>query len=537
MFIIRKFFLVIVLLVCLFGCKDKKQHHDKKILSIGNLGEVNNIDPQVVSNGNDIKFLSAIFEGLVVPEPDTYQPLPGVAERWNISEDGKVYEFYLRKNARWSNGDFVTADDFVFSIKRALSSRLGCSFVEMFFPIKNAKKFYKREIRDFSKVGVTAIDKHTLRIELEHPCSSFIYLVMQPCWYPLNKMVCESFKSFGELNINCGDLCFSNGPFIITECEPYKGIILEKNPYYWNYDEIKLDGVQWIFVYNETEILKMFQDGVIDVVPYNIIDAVVHDNLAEDITNLVDANEIKSAICLGCCYFAFNTSNIPLNDRNIRVALATAVDREKLLALLPKDAACVAYGLIPLLSPEFDAKPLFQEDVEHAKTLLKQAGCADSCPKLKMICNDRYKCHIIAEFLKDEWKRNLNIDVEVKYYHWDKFLSYRKQGKFDLAFSEWFGDYPDPMTFLSLFSNMSQQNYCHWNNSEYNRLLELASSSYNLHIRSQILKRAEKCLMNNMPIMPLYFEYNTYLIKERVSGWNVNLMNVYPWKFIDLKIK
>lgn len=537
MFKIQKLFLALLLFCGLAGCEKNNEPHDKKVLSIGSLGNIVNIDAQVVSSVNEVKFLSAIFEGLVVPEPETYRPLPGVAERWTVSEDGKIYEFYLRKDARWSNGDFVIADDFVFTVKRALSSRFGCSFIEMFFPIKNAKKFYKRKIRDFSKVGISAIDKHTLRIELKRPCSSFMYFIMQPCWYPLNRMVCESFETFGDWNGGVGDLCVSNGPFIMTGYHPGKNITLEKNPYYWDYDNVKLDGVRWMFGDSESDVLKMFQEDVIDMVPHNIMDSISCDHPVRDLRDFVAEKEIKSALCFGCCYFVFNTLKSPLTNRNVRLALSIAVDRKRLMVLSPNDVACAAYGLIPATSEDLPKKSLFSEDIEKAKSLLNDAGYGDKFPRLKVICNNRNRCRVVAEFLKKEWKRNLGIDIEIEYYPWDKFLSYRKEGNFDVAFNEWFGDYPDPMTFLSLFSDISQQNYCHWNNAEYNRLLDLATGSNNPNTRSKILEQAEGILIRDMPVMPLYFEYNTYLIKERVMGWNVNLMDVYPWKFVDLKIR
>lgn len=536
---IKKFLLSLILALCFSGCTKNSVSRENKTLVIGSIKDIINVDPQVVSNITEIKILSAVFEGLLVPEPKTYNPMPGVAEKWNISEDGKVYEFYLRKDARWSNGDFVTADDFVFSAKRALSSRLGCSFIEMFFPLKNAKKFYDREIRDFNKVGISAINKHTLRIELENPCGSFIYFIMQPCWYPLNKMVCESLKNFGEFSEVWNDVypnIISNGPFIISSYQSGKNVVLEKNPYYWDYDNLKIDNIQWV-VDNDSEILKMFQENTIDVIPYNVVDTISGSETVNDIANSIDEKEIKISPCFGCCFFYLNTSVVPLNDRNVRIALAVGINREKLLTLLPRDVLSAAYGLIPTLFDEYKADPLFNEDLNYARELLKRSGYpnGENFPRLRLICNNRQKYRVIAEFLKKELKDNLNIEIDIEYQQWDRFLSERKQGNFDISFGEWFGDYPDPITFLSLFSGLSQQNYCKWNNSEYDNLLKTASNSYDLQVRLQILKHAESFLINNMPIIPLYFESNIVLMKDRVLGWDINLMDVYPWKFINFK--
>lgn len=531
--IVQKVCVLICLGIFFTGCKENTNDPEEKVLSVCIMRDIVNLDPQVISGSNERKILSAIFEGLVVPDPKTYEPLPGVAESWSISEDGKVYEFYLRENTRWSNGDIVTADDFVFSAKRALSSKLGCSFVEMFLPIKNAKNFYERRIRDFSKVGISAIGKRILRIELEEPFSSFIYLIMQPCWYPLNEMVCESIRNCNEINAawdNCYVNIVSNGPFVMTSRKFGKSISVEKNPYYWDYDNIKLSRIKLIIENNNVEIVRLFKNNIIDIAPYECLQN-------EDIDGMVDYNDVKSTARFGCCYFIFNTVLSPLSNRDVRTALAIAIRRENLLHLLEMNYGYAAYGLIPGLYEGDKVNKIFTENHEKACELLANAGYQNGVgfPKLKIICNDTKSCHLIADFLSKEYKTFLNIEVEVQYMRWDKFLSARKQGNFDIALGEWFGDYPDPMTFLNLFASHSQQNYCRWSNSEYDALLVEASRARDSRKRSEMIQRAEKLLIENMPILPLYFESSTYLIKNRVIGWDVNSMDIHSWKFISVK--
>ncbi|MDR2721204.1 MAG: peptide ABC transporter substrate-binding protein, partial [Puniceicoccales bacterium] len=293
------------------------------------------IDPQIASSLSGPKVFNALFEGLVVPDPKTYEPLPGVADSWSISEDGRIYEFHLRNNAKWSNGDPVVAGDFVFSVKRALSSKLSLPFLEMFFPIRNAERFHKQETRRFNEVGIQAIGKYILRIELKRPLHSFMYMLMQPCWYPANSTVCESLDSYSDW----GDLAqeiISNGPFMVASKESDRSIILRKNPYYWDYGAVKLDEIRFGTSFDVGKNLTMFRNGLVDICTYSPQNICYAQDLIED-------DEIRSDTLFGCFFLVLNTKNKPLDDRNVRVALGIAIRRRALLELLSMDSNFAAY--------------------------------------------------------------------------------------------------------------------------------------------------------------------------------------------------
>jgi oligopeptide transport system substrate-binding protein len=272
----------------------------------------------------------------------------------------------------------------------------------------------------------------------------------------------------------------------------------------------------------------MFKNNKVDICVYGI-------ECGADSSDLIGDNDIRAEVCFGCCYFVFNTLNKPLDDKNVRMALSMAVRRKVLLNLLSKNPDLAAYRLIPVLASDTGSEfsKMFSEDVARARELLTIAGYKDgeNFPKLRMVCSDDKICH----FLQREWKEALNVDVEINFVDREELLSLRRQGDFDICRGGWFGDYPDPMTFLSVFSTKSQQNYCRWKHDKYDELISNALYSRDDKERSELLKNAEQLLIDNMPIMPLYFESSLYLVKNRVKGWNSNLLDVHLWKFIDVK--
>jgi oligopeptide transport system substrate-binding protein len=530
---LAKFKWLIAALICLpllGGCgRGEYDDRERKSLVFCSSVDVTNFDPQVVSGLSEPRILNALFEGLVVPDPNTYKPLPGVADRWSISEDGKIYEFHLRNNARWSNGDLITADDFVFSARRALSSRLSIPFIEMFLPIRNAERFYTQQTKNFNEVGIRAISKHTLRIELEKPMNSFIYLLMQPCWYPLNSTICDSIDRYNDWNDFFPNI-ITNGPFTVTEKMDGKSVMLGRNPHYWDFEAVQLDEITFLVSADIGKNLDMFRNGVVDICAYNPQGIYYA-------SDLVDEHEVKSEIHFGCFYLILNTKNKPLDDRNVRVALGTAFKRRALLEVLSLNDDCAAYGLIPTLGPDYKAVKMFRESFARARELLAMAGYenGENFPKLRIICDGGKRQYAVCAFLRDELKKVLNIDSYVECPEGDEILSMRKNGKFDICCGDWCGDYPDPEKFLKLFSGESHQNHCRWRSNEYDELLRAAAHMRDDTERLKLLKDAERLLVGDMPIIPLYFESDLYLLKKRVKGWDSNLLDIRQWKFVDVE--
>jgi oligopeptide transport system substrate-binding protein len=518
------------MLFCLIlvGCGKGDPKKEYKTLVFCSDVDVTNINPYAASNLSEPSIIEALFEGLVVPDSATYQPLPGVADRWSISENGKIYEFHLRDNARWSNGDMVAAEDFVFTVKRALSSKPSTPSVELFFPIRNAENFYRQRVKDFNEVGIHAIGKHTLRIELERPLNSFIYIVMQPCWYPLNEEVCESISRYNDWNDFFFDV-ISNGPFMVIDKKANDSVVLGRNPYYWDYEAVKLDEINFIVSSDVIQSLNMFRSGVTDICVYNPQNSYYS-------LDLVDEDDIKSEIHFGCFYLLLNTKKKPLDDRRVRKALAIAIRRKVLLDLLSMGEVSAAYGLMPTFGPNYKVSKMFEENPERAQELLAAAGYnnGENFPKMRLICNGSEWQNIVCMFLKDELKDILNIEVDIDYVGRDEFLAMRRERNFDICCGDWYGDYPDPEKFLRLFSRESQQNYCGWNSDEYNELLNMAYHVRDDRERFRLLKDAEQLLVGDMPVIPLYFDSSLYLVRRNVKGLDSGLL-IHQWKAIDIE--
>jgi oligopeptide transport system substrate-binding protein len=515
-------------LLLLGGCgKDESEELNyKSVVFCSDVDVV--IDPQIASSLSGPKVFNALFEGLVIPDPKTYEPLPGVADSWSISEDGRIYEFHLRDDAKWSNGDPVVAGDFVFSVKRALSSRSSLPFLDMFFPLRNAERFHKQQVRHFNEVGIQAMGKHILRIELERPLHSFMYMLMQPCWYPANGTVRESLGGYGEWGDFSKEI-ISNGPFMAINKDGDRNIILRKNPYYWDYGAVKLDEIRLMISSNVGRNLALFRNGLIDICTYSP----QHMCYASD---LIENNEVKTDIHFGCFFLVLNTKNKPLDDENIRVALGTAVRRKALLKLLSMDDECAAYGLIPMFGPKYKSAKMFSENLVRARELLAAAGYenGENFPKMRIICDGGVRQRTICTFLGNELKKTLNIDTCVECVGGDEVLAMRRSGDFDICCCDWYKEYPDPEEFLRLFSGKNQQNYCRWHSNEYDELLRVVSYTQDKEERLRLLKDAEQLLMREMPIIPLYFESSLYLLKRRVRGWDSCLLDLHEWKFIDV---
>jgi oligopeptide transport system substrate-binding protein len=521
---------LIVVLFCLIlvGCGRDDSRKERKTLVFCSDVDVTNINPYAASNLSEPSIIEALFEGLVAPDPATYQPLPGVADRWSISENGKIYEFHLRDNARWSNGDMIVAEDFVFTVNRALSLKPSSPSVELFFPIRNAEKFYRRQIKNFNEVGIHAIGKHTLRIELERPLNSFIYIVMQPCWYPLNEEVCESISRYNDWN----DFFFniiSNGPFMVIDRKANDSVILEKNPYYWDYEAVKLDEIKFIVGSNIIQSFNEFRNGAINICAYN-------PQNSHYSSDLIDKDCIKSEIHFGCFYLLLNTKKKPLDDKRVRRALAIAIRRKALLDLLSMEEVSAAYGLIPTFEPDYKASNMFEENPVRAQELLAVAGYnnGEDFPKIQLICSGSKWQNIVCTFIKDELKNALNIEVNIDYVKRDEFLAMRREGNFDICCGDWYGDYPDPERFLRLFSGKDQRDYYGWHSDEYDKLLDVAYYVRDDRERFMLLKDAERLLMECMPVIPLYFDSSLYLIRKNIKGWDSGLL-IHQWKIIDVE--
>ena len=512
------------------GCGSKEDGSaDDKVSKVEqkisyNLGaEPKTIDPGLNSATDGSTVISNAFEGLCrLDEKD--QPIPGVAEKWDISEDGLTYKFYLRKDAKWTDGKEVTAKDFEYAWKRALDPKTAAEYGYQLFYLKNGEAFNSGKASK-DDVGVKAIDDYTLEVVLESPTAYFLSLMAFPTYLPVREDIVEKDP---EGWANKPETYVSNGPFKLKEWNPKDSMIFVKNENYWNADTIKLETLEYRMIEEATSALASFKQGDLDF---------IEQPPSQEIPQLLADGTAKVYPYLGTYFYVFNLSeeakNINpevakvLQDVKVRKALSLAINRKLIVEQVTKGGQVGAYSFVPEGIPENKDKDFAGEkyfnpegDLEEAKKLLAEAGYpnGENFPKIELLFNTGEGHQNLAQAIQDMWKKNLNIDVELKNEEWKVFQSSRNDKKFLIARHGWIADYADPMTFLDMWTSKSGQNDATYNNPKYDELIGKAKKELDPAKRMEFLHEAEKLLMEYMPILPIYYYTNVICMKENVKG-------------------
>ncbi|HBF36426.1 MAG TPA: ABC transporter substrate-binding protein [Firmicutes bacterium] len=474
------------------------------------------LDPAKSVSIEEFRVEYASFEGLATfGEGDV--PRPGVAEKWQITPDGKTYTFYLRKNAKWSNGDPVTARDFEYAWKRLLNPSTASPNASTLFYLKNAEDYNNGKIKDADQVGVKAKDNYTLVVTLSAPCSYFLGLTINPALYPVNRKTVEAGPDKWAGN---PETYIGNGPFKMTHWTHHEKLEFVPNPYYWNKSRVKLQKLVFYAIEEQSTALTMFDTDQIDL----------SDELPQpELPRLTAAGLVKYSPSIGTYYYMLNTKKPPLNDPRVRKALALAIDRSQIVKYITKGGEKPALGFVPYGIPDANAKGVFRQvggscyadnEVAQAKKLLAEAGYSDikKFPALEILYNTSETHKQIAEVIQQMWHDKLGINTTLVNQESKVFLQSRSQGNFQIARSSWIGDYVDPMTFLDIWAAGDNNNYTNWTNGQYDKLIDTAKTTMNSKIRYQAMHNAEKLLMDQMPIIPIYFYTRPYIIKPWVKG-------------------
>ena len=529
--------LVVALILCslLDGCHSKKslteveQANKTGLLLVGIGPDPEGFDPQLISGVTEQNILRALFEGLVSPDLQSLEAKPGVAERWEVNDC--KYTFHLRTNARWSNGDPLTAQDFIFTFKRLLTPQLAAPNASNLFIIKNAQQFYKQQV-PFDEVGIKALDDYTLEITLEYPAPYFLSILMLPMCYPLHEgNLTQNHCTFSRNQTWTRSAhMVSNGPFVLQEWVVGKKIEVSKNKYYWNANQVRLNSIHFIPIADVITEERAFRCGQLHItenVPYQKFKTYYQNG---------DSNLRIHPYC-GTFYYLLNTSVYPLNDVRVRRALSMAIDRDSLMGndqLALKHHS--TYQLIPEGCAGFHSISPIKENAELARQLLAEAGFPNgqNFPKLTLLFNTTEGQIYLASALQEMWKKQLNIHVELVNQEWKVYLQMRREGHFEIARGGWVGDYNDPSTFLNLWRSDASNNFGHWGNSNFDELLEKAKTSITSQ-RMQYLQEAEKILLEESPFIPLHSSASTHLVHSSVHNWFGNLLDWHPYDCIYLQ--
>ena len=503
------------------------------VLHWGNTSEPQSLDPHIATGVPESKILFAVAEGLVSKDPATLEIVPGVAERWDISDDGLSYTFYLRKNARWSNGDPLTAEDFIWSWWRGLQPALGNLWVYMLAPIKNSQAYYSGEIRDFSEVGIEALDPYTLRITLENPTPYFLQLLDHNALYPVHRATVEKFGRADQRGTRWayeGNLV-SNGAFRLVEWKINRHVMVEKNPYYWDADNVKLNRIYFYPTENITTEERMFRAGQLHYTYEVPVDKIAAYRQQHD-------DSLQIYPYLGSYFYRFNTKLPHLKDPRVRRALAMAVDREQITDKVLKAGQFPAYAITPPGTMGYQPQSNLRFDPEGARELLKQAGYpnGDGLPRLEILYNTQEEHRKVAVAIQQMWKQYLNVDVELVNQEWKVYLDSETNGDFQLSRASWIGDYVDPNNFLELWLCGGGNNRTGWCNEEFDQLIMQVAPKANSHEeRMAIFQRAESLLLDDMPVLPIYVYTTKHLINPAVKNFPHNILNQPSFKQIYLE--
>ncbi len=502
------------------------------VLHFGNSSDPQELDPHLVTGVPEHNIISALLEGLVGEDPETLEPVPAAAESWQISEDQLTYTFTLRESGCWSNGDPVTAHDFVYSLKRMLSPALGASYADMLYVLKGAAAYHRGENTDFSTVGARALDDRTLVLELRSPTAYFLSMLPHYAWFPVHPPTIEAFGAATRRGTGWTkpESYVCNGPFVMTAWRQSDRIVVERRESYWDAAQVRLTAIHFHAIGDAKTEQRAFEAGQLHTtgtVEPQAINAYRRDRPAF----------LRLAPYLGTYYYAFNTNVKPLDQSKVRRALSMAIDRQQIVNLLTKAGEQPAYNFTPPGTGGYTAAARVREDPEAARTLLAEAGFpgGQGFPELTLLFNNSEIHQKLAEVVRNMWVEELGISVALTSREWKVYLADVRSGKHHIARASWIADYNDPSSFLEMWVSGGGNNRAFWSSPAYDQLIQEASKTGVAAERHEAFQRAEAILLEESAIMPIYFYMSKSLIQPSVQGWYDNLLDHHPWKHIWLK--
>ncbi len=507
--------------VLIDGRPDPAVLADEQFLVRGNGEEPQTLDPHLSEGVPAGHILRDLFEGLTTEAPDG-RIVPGAASRWNISRDGLTYTFYLRRDGAWSNGDALTAEDFVYSLRRSADPETASNYGNMLYPIANAREVLAGELPT-SELGVASLDRFTLQITLNDPTPYFLNLLAHSAMYPVHK---ASVEAHGSRFSRPGNLV-SNGAFMLKDWVIRSHIELVKNPYYHSEEAVVLDRVRFLPIEDQSTELKTFRAGEIHwtyEVPNNQFQWLRQHY----------PDELVVSPWLGSYFFGFNLLREPfIESPHLRKALVLAVDRQVLTDKVTQFGELPSFNLVPSGVTDYDpAIPEYagwtqQEREEEARRLYAMAGYSEEQPlRVEMRYNTSENHKKVALAIASMWKQVLGVIAVLVNEEWKVFLQNRDQKVITQVFrAGWIGDYNDPYTFLSMFETGDGQNDFGYSNSSVDALLEEISRERIPGRRQRMMQEAERLILSDNPIVPVYTYVTRRLVDRHVRGWQDNVMD------------
>jgi oligopeptide transport system substrate-binding protein len=523
-------FLVLISLLCILaaGCFRRETPADVTII---NYAEPDSLDPAIIVSQPDMRIVRGLFEGLARLDPKTGEPIPGLAEKWEISPDAKTYTFHLRTNLVWSTGEPITADDVVYSWLRVLNPLTGSDYANSLFYLKNAEEFNAGTVKDPSQVGIHALDKQTVQVELNSPTPFFIDICTFPDAFVVPK---QTIEKYGDRWIMARPLP-SSGPFELEYWRLSDRVRLKKNPRYWNAANTQSEIIDLLPISSGNTAFNLYSSGAVDIVwdkdsvPQELLDI------------LLKRPDFHTFHFLGTYFIRINVTKPPFNDPRVRRALAMAVDKQLIVKKIMRGNEPVATHFVPDGTMDYSSPPGLEYNPEEAKKLLAEAGYPDGkgFPRFEYTfdasSSGAAQTHEnIAVELQRMWRDTLGIQMDLREVETKVFWNTQSRLDYQLSRASWVGDYDDANTFMEMFTSNDGNNRTGWKNKDYDELITEANEQTDKKAREKIFQKAETMLVSdNAPIIPLFFYVGVmYYDTNKIQGIYPNLVDDHPLEYI-----
>ena len=519
-------------------------------LAFANGAEPTSLDPATVSGVAEMRLVRFLFEGLVVKHPRTLEPVPGAAESWEVSPDGLRWRFRLREDARWSNGDALTAEDFRWSFARVLDPRTASPWAYQLHAIAGARAWAAdagpdgAPRRPFDEVGVRATSPRELEVELEHPTPYFLELCATTPFAPVHRASLEALRArdpeaFESAWLKPGNLV-SNGPWLLAGRRVQDRIRFARNPFYWDRANVALDTVDALAVEHLDTQLNLYLAGEVawvDGAPPNLV------------SRLRAREDFRAGPYLATYFYRVNVTRPPFDDPRVRRALALAVPRRAIVESVTKAGEAPSWSAVAPGIPGYEPAALRRPggpgalppseqgeraDLDEARALLAAAGYGPGgrpMPRVEIHYNNQAPHADVAEVVADAWRRELGVEARLAPQEWKVFLATQRELDYDVSRSSWIADYRDPRTFLEVFAGSSENNRTGWSDPAYDALLERAARCADGPERARLYREAEERLLEALPILPIYSYASQNLVDPGLGGFEDNVLDEHAPKF------
>lgn len=502
------------------------------VLHRGNSGEPQTLDQAQTSINIEAFILKDLFEGLTIYDA-AGKIVPGSAESWTVSDDGTVYTFKLRADAKWSDGSPVTAEDFVFSFQRVEDPKTAAKYANILYPIKNAEKVNKGEAK-LEELGMKAVDAKTLEVTLERPTPFFLELLAHQTALPVSK---ASLEKNGADFVKPG-VMVSNGAYKLQSHTPNDSLTVVKNTEFWDAANTKIDKVIFYPIDDQAASVRRFEAKEMDLA-YNFS--------ADQLDRLRKSygDQVHVSPSLATYYYTFDTRQAPFDDVRVRRALSMAVDRDFLAKEIYSGSQLPSYSMVPSgmgsygESAKADFASMSQLDREdEAVKLMKEAGYGEGGKPLSVEIryNTNPNHERVATAVADMWKTTFGANVSLVNLDVASHYGYLQEGgKFNVARAGWVADYADAENFLALSVSTNKTfNYSKFNNPEFDALMKKSYDEKDAAARNKILHEAETILMKEQPVAPFLTQAELWLVASRVKGWVDNSANEHLSRFLSV---